>query len=408
MEKIWTPENLEKTIKTFSSKVDFKNAYPGGYSAAIKLPNYEELTSHMKKYGSPERRSKKLKYTNAELIEAAKKYKNRQELLTLDSSVYHLVYRYGLADIAFANMDRLGNINFRCIYGIFFPDKKVYFGLTDDFLRRKWQHSTDKTNKNVVTEGGLKIGKMIQITDYLNKEEAVRLEDSKEKEFESLGWEILNIAKAGSLGGVNKFWTTEKIWEDIKNVKDWNDLKTNYPKLLSAIYRNELIQEVRGLFGEYETKPQGYWNNFERCKEAASKVKNRKEFNRLYDRAAHYSLLNGWMDIFLPMSIKPAGYWNIFENVKEEAALYPSREAFKKARGAYGGALRNGWLDLLFPYAKKPQGYWKIFENCLTFALTCKNREEFKKNTSAAYWSRKNGWIDGFFPKLDNKGKPCP
>ncbi len=97
---------------------------------------------------------------------------------------------------------------------------------------------------------------------------------------------------------------------------------------------------------------------------------------------------------------KPNGYWNIYDNCYEAAKQCTSRrELQKKSKGAYGAARRNNWLKDYTWFESKytPAGFWEIYDNCYEAAKQCTSRTEFSKKYGRAYYhARKNGWLDEF------------
>ena len=83
---------------------------------------------------------------------------------------------------------------------------------------------------------------------------------------------------------------------------------------------------------------------------------------------------------------KPDGYWNNFNNCKEEALKYETRtELFKKSKGAYYGATKNGWLDeICLHMSKKSTRIW-TYEKCQKEILKYKTKTEFREKSKSSY-----------------------
>jgi len=149
-----------------------------------------------------------------------------------------------------------------------------------------------------------------------------------------------------------------------------------------------------------ERKPNGYWDNYERCYEEAKKYKSRGEFAKKSGAAYQFAWSKNWLDEytwFEPQK-KPSCYWNE-GTCREEAKKYKSRHEFEiNAVSAYDVARKNGWMDeyTWFEIKKKPNGYWTE-EICHKEAQKYKSKGEFRKNAAVAYgvaW--KNGWLDEY------------
>ncbi|MFI5390964.1 MAG: GIY-YIG nuclease family protein [Bacteriovoracales bacterium] len=301
------------------------------------------------------------KYSTQYLLEYALKFETRKELMTDNMKVYWAIRNRGIAKRAFSHMQTSEGDKFRCIYGIFFPNKKVYFGLTGDFNKRKKEHIRNPYNKNIKREGGLAVGKMIQITDYLSEKEAQKFEGKKEQEFEFLGWEIFNLLKTGGLGGRIVKWPKYEILKAASKCESFNDFSTKYPGADRAMRRLGISKEVLSIFGREEIK---HWNKFEDCLKAASECKNRNEYSINYPGAYLTSRKNNWLIIFFPNSHQkfPAGYWDIKENSAAMAKKCKNRFEFQITyRSAYKSARRNGWLDEFFPEPWKSENSKRIY-----------------------------------------------
>ena len=149
-----------------------------------------------------------------------------------------------------------------------------------------------------------------------------------------------------------------------------------------------------------QTKPAGYWDDYEHCYEEAKKYKNRRRFQKGCNGAYNKTLKNGWLEDYTWFEEvkKPNGYWNK-ETCLEEAKKYSSKKEFKeKANGAYQFANKEGWLDD-YTWFKPLTGYW-TYEACKTEAAKYDTRGHFKIGACGAYTkSRVNGWLDDFFPE---------
>lgn len=84
-----------------------------------------------------------------------------------------------------------------------------------------------------------------------------------------------------------------------------------------------------------------------------------------------------------------------YEKCKEEASKYKNKEAFKKEnQSAHNSARREGWINEFFPVnSKLPDGYWNVLENCQKEALKYRNFKELSLKGGGCYnVIRKNKW----------------
>lgn len=98
--------------------------------------------------------------------------------------------------------------------------------------------------------------------------------------------------------------------------------------------------------------PKGYWTK-KKCHEEALKYCYIGDFVNAHNGAYDKSCKNGWLVEICSHMIqkkKPNGYWNDYNKCKEEALKYDKRSFFQKNSGnAFRYAINNGWLDEFFP-----------------------------------------------------------
>ena len=100
----------------------------------------------------------------------------------------------------------------------------VYVGLTGNPRRRFRDHLKTRRFKDIIGKVGLDKIEFEQLTDFLPQSEAAELETKFIKRFEAEGYELLNRAKAGGLGGIDIKWTNDAILKDArkyKTVMEW-------------------------------------------------------------------------------------------------------------------------------------------------------------------------------------------
>lgn len=85
--------------------------------------------------------------------------------------------------------------------------------------------------------------------------------------------------------------------------------------------------------------------NYETCKKAALKCKNRSEFWKNFSAAATLCSKNNWLnDFFPPNTKKPSGYWT-FEKCAEESKKYKYYTEFRdNSFTVYNKCKKNGWI----------------------------------------------------------------
>lgn len=98
---------------------------------------------------------------------------------------------------------------------------------------------------------------------------------------------------------------------------------------------------------ERKQRENGYWNDREKCLNAARECETRTEFIKRYPAAYRWSSQNGWYKDYtwFKKQLNPMGYWTK-ERVTEESRKYKTRGEFHDMCGtAYSKARINKWLD---------------------------------------------------------------
>lgn len=152
-------------------------------------------------------------------------------------------------------------------------------------------------------------------------------------------------------------------------------------------------------------KPSGFWNK-ENCLEAALKCKTRTEFRTLYSRAWSVSKENGWLeDFYAHMESKTAvrGYWQDYDRCYNAAKQCVTASEFgKRFNQAYRVSLRENWRKDYtwfvsgFDLAIQKNAKW-TYETCAEESKKYKTRSEFHKGAAGAYQKAfKKGWLDDY------------
>jgi hypothetical protein len=282
------------------------------------------------------------------MIEALK-YPTRSEFKFNSNSAYNSARKNGFLEEICSHTIKLGNKYNRCVYSYEFSDNHVYVGLTYNMKKRLiWRkNNTNDAVYKHIKETGIS-PKIIQLTDYINVNDASKLEGIFLEKYKNNNWILLNIAKTGSIGGNNLIWTYDK------------------------------------------------------CKTEALKYKFRNEF-RINSGGAYNSAKNhGWLnEICLHMNkYKRKIIWT-YDKCKTEALKYLTSKEFKeKCPTGYSCAVKNKWIkDITKHMYKLPYNtiYW-TYDKCLVVAKKCKTRTEFARKYCGAYNNaRKNKWLNEFY-----------
>ena len=390
----WTYEKCMDAARQCNTCGEFQKKFKGAYSAAYKhdwIKEYTWFTRKTKPKGYWDN------YDNC--IEEAIKYKTRNCFRLGSYTAYRAAKRNNWLDEWFDETNRKHVDDEYLVYAYEDKTNKVaYVGLTliNRFKRRQYEHKTD--DDSVHSYFGNNVPTPEVKKDYLYAEEAQYYEDWYKVKYTESGWKVLNIAPTGvgisSLGGSIKKWTYETCFEEAIKYSTKEEFHRGNGGAYAAAKEHKWLIEW---FGEYDAKPNGYWNNYDRCKEAAEQCRTRSEFQEKFSRAYWISIQNGWINDFEFEEIrKPKGYWN-YDTCKEEAMKYKSKKAFAKGCGsAYNLANKNKWIDDWFVNIQKPKGYWN-YDTCKEEAMKYETRSQFQQGSSMAYKvSVENKWIDSF------------
>jgi hypothetical protein len=144
----------------------------------------------------------------------------------------------------------------------------AYVGLTYNSEKRKQEHITGIGHRKVeqitpvtkfLREHPTYEHKYKELTDYIEPNEAVKMEKYWELKYFKDGWKVLNIAPTGSLGTTRK-QTYKQLKNEVdyvynvKGVKFLKDLMRDYPNLYMRIFNRGLhVPENEGyLLGKFE------------------------------------------------------------------------------------------------------------------------------------------------------------
>ena len=285
----WTKQKCKEEALKYKSRSDFRKNNTNAYNASSRNGWLNDICSHMDYI-------KKSNYwTKEKCEEEALRYKTKSEFEKGSPSAYVKSGYMGWKDDICSHMTTGGNKYNRCIYAIEFPDKNVYIGLSYNYEKRFSQHLSDLKNNSIVLRHKNETGlapKLIQLTDYIDVEDAIKMENIKLEEYKNNGWSILNIAKCGNAGGKTIKWTKEKCKEDALKYKSRSEFKKNSLAYRAAI-RNKWIDDIC----DHMDKLHKNWD-YESCKEEASKYKNKWEFKNKSSGAYAHAYKNKLLDEF--------------------------------------------------------------------------------------------------------------
>ena len=279
----------------------------------------------------------------------ALKYETKKEFREKNISVYNKINKNKWFEF-YSHMKNSKNDSRRCIYVYEFSNNYAYVGLTNNIKRRKRDHLKKGPIFNHIQRYNLN-PTINKITDYINIDNAKKLEDFYIKLYKKNGWFILNKSKAGSLGSPIIKWTKSKIQEITSMFEYRSDFQKKYPGAYQRALRDNILDEVCSHMKKKEKKIYIKWTK-ERCQIEALKYETRSEFKLKSNGAYKVSLKNNILDEVCSHMTR-RNKWD-FNNVMKESKKYKTRTEFsKKSRGAYNFAYRNEMLDEVCSHMKK-------------------------------------------------------
>ena len=281
--------------------------------------------------GCPECRTT---YSKDVCHEAALQCKYRSEFAKKFKGEYFAALRNGWLDEICSHMIVVGNHYKRCIYAYEFPDIEgqnyVYVGLTDHIHQRDLVHGCKGAVYTFCKKHIVERPKPIQLTEYIDKEEAKVQEGIQLAKYVSKGWIPLNRVKTGSLGGhlANDGFTFEECkarGQKYCKRSEWK--REDYPTYYVAS-KQGWIDKILKQSERFGNSKQKYWTE-ERIREKALMFCSRSEFWRKEPGACVQAKKMGILDdvcAHMSRRIQPTGF--TVENICREIDRYNTLSDF--------------------------------------------------------------------------------
>lgn len=242
------------------------------------------------------------------LVEEALKYEYRSEFAKHCSGGYTTAAKIGLLDKICSHMKLQGNLNMRYLYKVSFEDGAIYIGLSCNPEKRFEQHMCDESSsvyKYMIKTGYEPMFDLINDTLY-PAEEAAQLEGVIINQYKDSGWEVLNIAKGGALGGKQAWWNFDTVQEVALRYTSKPEFRNKDSKAYYAAKRLGIIDEVCKHM-EVVKRVNNYWTKEKVLKECI-KYKTKSELllkaNSLYKAAKRLNFIN---EMYKEMGLTPKG-----------------------------------------------------------------------------------------------------
>ena len=397
--KKWTKEYCQEIALTCKTRKELSDKSRTCYTISHKQGWLEEICAHMPKLV----RENANHWTKENCQKEALKYNTRSLFEKGNLGAYTKARRQNWLDDICQHMDfrQRGAKGKKKVYLLIWTEENmVYIGITNNPKRRITDHLANSSNHKVrklISSGSNPSVEIV--SDWLNFKDIVQAEQELIAKYKSEGWEVLNLAKGGALGGITIKWTYELCKQQALKYTSRGAFEENESGCYKAAVRLGIYEEICSHMN-YIKLPNHFLTK-EKCSEIAKLYKSRKEFSDSNGGAYNKSLKNGWLDeVCQHMEVrkKKHGHWDK-ENCKIEAFKYSTRGEFNKySASCYGAAKKNGWLDEICAHMKSGLGVARFKwtkGKCIEEGLRYNTRTEMQRGSSGAYKSAvKHGWID--------------
>lgn len=328
--RILNYEICKEISKKYSSRYELEKGDRSVYKKISKNKWYE-LFSHMK--------TKKLTYEKCK--ETALKFNTRGELSKIEGATHRKILLNGWYELL-EHMIKVGSLKKRMIYLYEFSDGHFYVGLTFNIYKRNLNHFSKKSNSSVLKHS-IKtklIPKLIHISDYIDIEDAIKLEELTLKSYVNNGWVALNKTKTGGTGYTNIFWTYEKCKEEALKYNNRITMKEKSPVLYKTIYSNKWNNELLSHMELLHKK----WT-YDEIILVSKRYCKISHFKNDYPGAYQVAKREKWLDDVKKHMDMPIEKWT-YKKCKEEALKYKHRCDFMlNSSGAFQASKREKWYN---------------------------------------------------------------
>jgi len=198
------------------------------------------------------------KFTDDELRDEAKKYNTKSEFIYGSPNHYDAARKRDkqfYQDIT-SHMVPAGDKTQKIIYAHEFYDSEgkpyaAYIGLTNNSERRYKEHISGVYGEKKITTQVMKFlndnpnysHQYKELTDFVDFQTAVKLEDTWKNKYDKKGWIILNVAKTGSIGApyrITNEQLKQKVIECGNQGMTYNEFRQKFNNIYSSIVRRKL------------------------------------------------------------------------------------------------------------------------------------------------------------------------
>lgn len=402
----WTEEDCKKEAMKYEYLSDFINKSNGAYIAALKH-NWIGQYDFLKRNRKPRNY-----WTYETCYNTAKEYTNLTDFAKNHPSAYHKILKNKwMDDLYWLKDDRVdiitGKIDLVYAYE-FIKLKSVYVGRT--LMRRKKARDKEHIFEEDDAVCSFAKANNISVPEMKILESDLTIKESTKKEafyidkYKNDGWNILNKAKAGSVGTIGKGnWTKSKCYKEALKYKTQQEFRKNSFRAYEYARKNDLLKLYDWLDNKRTRKRDSIYT-FEICYSLAKECSYIADFEKKNPQAYRISKRNKWLEKFTWFKNGRYVRWendkiHTYESCYNEAKKYEYYlDYFNNSNGSYRVAYKNGWINdyVWLKRNRRKRGFWN-HETCYNEAKKYDKLIDFRYKSSRAYYvSMNNGWINEF------------
>lgn len=235
----WTIEKIKELIESecIKSKQELADRFSGAHNACSNNGWLDEL------FGKAEKMPDGT-WTKEACQAEALKYNHRNAFRKACNGAYCKAKKMGWTDEICSHMLTTAGIN-KCVYLIVNDETKtIYIGITHCF---EWRWS-EKNTRNSVNRPDIvefaKTAKYKQITDYMHRSKAGRIERKLIARYRREGWTVLNRSSGGESGPMLTRWNHEMVEKLAAECYCKTDMYKRSPGAYRYAKENGLIRKL--------------------------------------------------------------------------------------------------------------------------------------------------------------------
>ena len=232
-------------------------------------------------------------YTREKIKEIIASCEELSEFKEYHSSAYIAARKESDFAELIAGLFRKGDRKHRYVYRIT-DDVSVYYGLTYNPSRRKWQYINESHNEiasQILKNGGrFEIITGMLTADKAREKEIALISCPETSIISGVRLLCVNMVKGGSLGGTELIWNKEKVAERAMSYMHRVDFQKGHAVAYVTARRNGWLDEVCA-----HMKPLRHTWNLEEARDLAKKCSSRSEFQKRFPNAESSARKYGWL-----------------------------------------------------------------------------------------------------------------